>query len=113
MSNENLIEALDENIRRSREFVEMGKALSRLTDNKDFIRVVKEGYFEKESVRLVHLKADPSMESKERQESIVRQMDAIGAFSAYLRKVLIEADRAEQNIAADEVTREELLAEEG
>lgn len=111
MDTDELIRQLDSNIKLSTEFVELGKALDRLSSNKDFIKVVKQGYFEQEAIRLVHLKADPSMTAADRQASIVSQIDAIGAFSAFLRKVQFEAGQAARNIETDEFTREELLSE--
>ena len=80
MSTETL-EAIDRSIKQSQAIVELGSAVDRLRSNKDFKKIVIEGYFEKEAIRLVHLKADPSMQSAASQQSINQQMDAIGAFS--------------------------------
>ena len=112
MSNQAAIRQIDANIAESQKFVDLGKSLERLAANKDFIKVVKEAYFQGEAVRLVHLKMDEAMLTTERQASILRQIDAIGTFSAFLRNLEITASRAAQNIEADEQTREEILAEE-
>lgn len=111
MSNE-IIEAIDRNIRQARTALEEGNALERLRDNKDFKKVVLEGYFKDEAVRLVHLKADPSMQSDASQKSIVAQIDAIGSFSSYLTQTLQRGVMAGKQIESDEATREEILAEE-
>jgi hypothetical protein len=112
MSKQSLISGLEDNIRLSREFVALGASLKRLESNKDFLAVIKSGYFEKEAIRLVHLKADPSMQTPERQQSVISQIDAIGNLAGYFRTVVFNADQAERNIAADEQTVEELHNED-
>lgn len=106
---ENIIKELEDNISRAKEMVNTGKSIERLRNNPDFREVVLKGYFEREAIRLVHLKSDPSMQTPERQASIINQMDAIGNFSAYLNTGLIMADRAAQAIDADNATIAEIL----
>jgi hypothetical protein len=106
------IDAIERNIEKAKAEVEFGAALERLKANKDFKKVVLEGYFEKEAIRLVHLKADCNMQSPEMQRSIVQQMDAIGSFSEFLNVRLQRAGMATKQIEADEETRDEILAEE-
>ena len=57
MSNE-AINAIERDIKEARKHVELGDSLERLLNNRDFKKVIVEGYFEKEAARLVHLKAD-------------------------------------------------------
>lgn len=106
------IERIEANIREARETVKVSDALVRLRGNKDFKEVVLSGYFEKEAVRLVHLKADPSMESDTSQKSIIAQMDAIGCFSQYLTTVVQLGNLAHKQIHSDEAMVEELQMEE-
>lgn len=112
MSNTTL-EAIEANIKESRKAVELGEALERLQRNRDFRAVIGEGYFTKEAVRLVHLKADANMQSADQQKAIVSQMDAIGSLSLYFRTVTQQASLANKAIASDEATREEILEEGG
>jgi hypothetical protein len=111
MSNET-IQAIEENIKQAKKIAEVGESLDRLKANRDFKRVVIEGYFEQEAIRLVHLKSDPNLQSAEHQKSIMAQIDAIGAVSQYFGTVLHKASLARKAIAADEETRDEILAEE-
>jgi len=74
--------------------------------------IISEGYFEKEAIRLVHLKGDPSMQSAEYQVNIVKQMDAISALNQYFQTVFHRASLAEKAIESDEEARNEILAEE-
>tara|TARA_B100001559_G_scaffold315918_2_gene318643 strand:+ start:973 stop:1314 length:342 start_codon:yes stop_codon:yes gene_type:complete len=106
------IEQLDAAISSNRKTIEQGKALARLLVNKDFKEVILKGYFEREAVRLVHLRADPNMQSAESQASIIKQMDAISGLSDYLRVQEHLCEQATKQLAADEEFRAELAQEE-
>lgn len=107
------IKELEDNIKRATEMVNLGKAVDRLRNSPDFKEVILKGYFEREAVRLVHLKADPSMQTPERQASIISQMDSIGALSSHLNTIIVMADRAAQAIDADTTTMTEILEGDG
>jgi hypothetical protein len=106
---ENIIKDLEANIERAKELVKTGDSIERLRNNGDFKEVILKNYFEREAIRLVHLKADPSMQTPDRQASILLQMDAIGALSSFLNTGLVMADRAAQAIESDTETITELL----
>jgi len=105
------IDQLELNIQESKKNLELGEALSRLQKNSDFKLVMLSGFFEKEAVRLVHLKADPAFQTPERQAFIMTQIDAIGTVHQYFHTVAYQAAMAKRSIANDEETRSELLAE--
>lgn len=111
MSN-NTVQAIEENIRQAKLIVGTGDSLERLRQNRDFKAVILDGYFKQEAIRLVHLKADPAMQSPDMQKSIVAQMDAIGSLNQYFTAVYQQASIARKAIASDEETRDEILAEE-
>lgn len=113
MNNSQEIQAIELSMKRGQSLVDQGNALERLKTNKDFKKVILESYFEQEAIRLVHLKADPSMQTAEKQASIIKQMDAIGAVTQYFQTVLTLANMARKAMAADEEMRDELLAEGG
>jgi hypothetical protein len=112
MSNKEVTKALEASIQRAKESVELGKALERLLSNRDFRTVVKEGYFREEAVRLVHLRVDPAMQTPALQDSIVKQMDAIGALSQYFDVLSRQSAMAGRSIESDELTLEELYLED-
>lgn len=112
MSNAEQVTELEQNIKEARKIVDLSDSLLRLGSNRDFKKIILEGYFEREAVRLVHLKADPAMQTPDKQASIVAQIDAIGALSTYFRTLDFNARQARKAIAADEQTIEELAAEE-
>ena len=83
--NDNAIQEIDLNIKEAQKIVDLGASVQRLTANRDFKKVVIEMYFEKEAVRLVHLKANPAMQDKDRQGAIVKEIYAISAFYQFQR----------------------------
>lgn len=106
------IEQIENSIKEAKAIVEFGNSLERLRTNSDFKKVFLTGYFEKEAVRLVHLKADPRMQSPDSQKSILSQIDAIGSVSQFMTTALQMAHLASKQIESDEATRDEMLAEE-
>ena len=84
---EHQVEQIELNIQQAKQLVEMGDVLDRLTQNPDFTRVIDEGYLKNEAVRLVHLKAAPSMQSDEAQQAITKEIDGIGALLGYFRAI--------------------------
>lgn len=105
------LQQIELSISQARKLVDLGVSMERLTNNRDFKKVINEGYFEQEAIRLVHLKADPNMQSADAQKSIIGQMDAIGAFKQFIQLVSFKGDMANKALASDEQTRDELLAE--
>ena len=105
------IQAIESNINEAKKIADVGDCLERLRLNRDFKKVIMEGYFEKEAIRLVHLKADPKMQSPDSQKSILAQMDAIGSLNQYFYAVFAQAQIARKAIVSDEEARDELLAE--
>jgi cysteinyl-tRNA synthetase len=106
------IEQIELNIKQAKEMVALGNCLESLRNNKSFRKLIIEGYFEKEAVRLVHLKSDYNMQTEESQKSIDTQMFAIGSLSQYFNTIAHQAMLAEKAIEDDEATVQELLAEE-
>lgn len=107
MANE--LEELDKCIEQASVPVKLGDALKRLLNSKDFKQVVLEGYFKEEAIRLVHLKSASTMQSKENQDSIISQINAIGSFRQYLDMVQYKADLAAKSIESAEEAKEEYL----
>lgn len=106
------IETLEVTIEHAQKTVSRMKAMEKLTKNRDFKTIVLDGYFEQESIRLVHLKSDPNMQSPEAQTDILNQMNAIGTVRQYFNGVMQLGRMAEKAIAADQETLDELRAED-
>lgn len=85
--------------------------LMKLEKNRSFKKVILEGYFEKEAVRLVHLKADPEFQTEERQAELMKAIDAIGSLRNFFRAVYQIGRMAEKAKADHEEARNEIMAE--
>jgi hypothetical protein len=109
--NEITLQELEANIKSAKEAIELGSALERLYSNRDFKKIVLTGYFEKEAVRLVHLKAAAESIDLAVQKSIVDKIDAIGTFSNYLKDITLMSGLAGKTASADEQTRNDILFE--
>ena len=105
------IETVEVSMDQAKEAIEKMRALERLTDNKDFKKIMLEGYFEKEPVRLCLLKAEPQMQTPEYQDSIIKQIDAIGSVRSYLHLVMQMGRMAQKELESLEETHSEMLQE--
>jgi hypothetical protein len=103
---------IERQIKDSQEDLEMGKALQRLKMNPDFKRLILEGYLTEEAVRLVHLKANPSMAAPDKQVATIRDIDAIGSFYQFLHVVGFKGRQAETSIEQAEQARQEIQEED-
>lgn len=103
------IAELDRSIADNTEPVELMNALARLEKNPDFKKLIGQGYFRDEAVRLVHLKADLSRQTPESQAAIIRQMDSIGNLADYFNTVRQQGSMAAKTIEDAETDRIELL----
>lgn len=112
MTTDEQLQQIEITIETAKEAVAMAKALDELTRNRNFKKLITEGYFEKESVRAVMLKADPEMQSPEAQADLNKTIDSIGELRQYFVKVNQLGRQAQAAINANEEAREEILAEE-
>lgn len=111
MNNSVAVKEIEKDIQQATELVESGKALERLRSNRDFKNIIVANYLEQECIRLVLLKADPNFQSVEKQASLMKQLDAIGALNQYFQAVYAKAAVAEKSLEAYEQEREHLIAE--
>lgn len=105
------LQQLDLNIQNSKKQIDLGECLERLSQNRDFKKLILEDYFREEAIRLVSLRGDPNMQTPDKQASVLAQIDAMSAFQAYLRKVSKMAEMAKSSVEADETTAEEIRRE--
>lgn len=109
--NSALLRQVEQTIQQQQKLIALGESLERLKNNQDFRKLIMEGYFVDEAVRLVHLKADPGFQSVDAQKSIDLQILSVGSLSQYLNVVRATAEMASKTVADCELTREELLQE--
>lgn len=108
MSNEDQINAIERTVKEAKEQKALGSALERLMSNRDFLKVIKQGYFTDEAVRLVHARGDSACQTPEKQEAILRQIDAISNLSQFFKAIEFTAGLADKSIEDSEAVLEEL-----
>lgn len=111
MSNEQTLAQLDRDSKAIKPAIELGNALEKLRNNRDFNKLIVDGYLKDEAIRLVHLKADPNMQSPEVQASITRDIDAIGTLNQFFVITDQRARIAGKQMSDIEDMRAEVLAE--
>ena len=111
MNTNEAVETIELSIKQAQVYVDKMDSIYSLIKNKDFIRVIEEGYFKEEASRLVLLKADPSMQKPDDQAMINKSIDAIGYFRQYLHNTIQMGRMMEKSMLDDQETREQLLAE--
>ena len=105
------IQQVEESIRQSREILDLANSLARLKHNSDFRKVMVQGFFKDEAVRLVQEKQNPDKQSPEEQKLLMTQIDSIGSLYQYFRKIETQAEIAGRSLEIDEQTLQELHAE--
>lgn len=100
------------NIDEAKEAISNMESVIELHNNRHFKKIVDEGYFQQEAARLVLALADANLQSEEHQQDLNKAIRAVGEFRNYLGAIIQLGRTAENALAADEQTREELLAEE-
>lgn len=85
-------------LQEAKEIREKGKAFDRLIENKDFINVVSEGYFEKEAIRLTYLLSDPAMDTPEHQDKLLQELKAIASVRQYFMHIRRQGQMAANTI---------------
>ena len=109
MTNEQQLKELERDEKIAKVNVDLGNALDSLRTNRHFNKIIVEGYFKEEAIRLVHLKADPAMQCPEKQAAILREMDAIGSLASYLTVIDQRARMAGKQLKDIEVARTDIL----
>jgi hypothetical protein len=111
MSNDQ-IEQIELNIEDAKQVVARKRAVEALLKNPSFKKVITEGYFKEEASRLVLLKADMNYQTEESQTQIDKSIIGIGYLRQYLSSLMQLGTMAENAIASDEATLQELLTEQ-
>lgn len=94
--------------------VKLGEALQRLQSNRDFKKIVIEGYFEKEAIRLVHSLNDPNvMHNASIKEAHTMDMHAISCLRQYFHGIRQKAEAMEVTLADSRQELERIRGEEG
>ena len=99
-------------IQEAKKQIDRKNALVRLSNNKEYKEIFLDGYFKEFAIQQVMLKSEPAQQDAKNQEIIVKNIDGIGALRTHLQSIMALGYRSEEALRDDEITREELLAEE-
>lgn len=98
------IETIELSIEEAKKVVRQGEMLDKLMGNREFKKIVLEGYFQDEAVRCVQAYGDPNL--GEYREEILKDISGIGSFQQYLHKVRMTAQMMRQQLSDLEEERE-------
>lgn len=104
------IQEIEVTIKELKEVVERKNAVNRLLGNRDFKKLIMEGYFKDEAARLVGLLGEQA--AAQYREEIIRSMDGIAQFKAHLRTVRQIGEAAASELAHHEQALEDLRNED-
>ena len=113
MTTEQDIQEVELTIKQAEKHQKDKQALLRLMSNPDFNLVITQGYFEDESVRLVHAMSEPRFSSTEGQILLTRQMQGIAEFRDYLRNIRLLGDQMDAAINEHTQALNDLNMQEG
>jgi hypothetical protein len=108
---QNEVEQLEISIEEAKSQIEDVRLLEQLYENGAFQKIVVDGFFKEEAIRLVHLRGDPNMQSPERQASILNDIDGIGVLKSYFSKVYQMGMLATTALDEDRISLDELREE--
>jgi hypothetical protein len=106
------VEQVRISIEQKKSMIELGDAVTRISKNRDWKKLVDAEFFDSEPKRLVSLLAHPGMQDEASQVEIRNQMLAIAYFRQYLARTEMFAEQARASLPADQQTEVELLEED-
>ena len=109
---EEQLEQIEIDIATAQEHADRADALQRLHENKDFRKIVLEGFFKDEASRVVLLKADPNVQGDSEQKHIDRIITSIGGLRQYFGTIYQMGNMAHRALEEHKATREEILQEQ-
>lgn len=115
-SREEQLEEIEVSDKRAKEFISKANALENLYKNKDFKKVILEGYFEKEASRVVMLRAEPNqlaghMSDEQNLKMIDDKIVGIGELRQYFKAIFAIANQMRKALEDNEDARNSILEE--
>ena len=110
MSNEKELEV---SIEEAKAVIEKKRLLEKLMSNREFKKVILDGYFKEEAIRLVGVSADPNPQLVQSRDQIQLEIQGISLLRNYLRTIMQFGEIAEREVAAFEEELENTRTMEG
>lgn len=104
------VHEIELSIEHANELIERKAMVNKLMSNREFKKIVLEGYFKEEAIRMVALVAEPSM--KDHKEDILKSMESISCFQQHLRTIVQMGTVAETEMLDYEQTLDEARNDE-
>lgn len=112
MVNENLVQALENHLSATKEKVDQANLARKLAGNRDFRKLILEGFCRDDAARLVAESADPVLDVQQRADALA-MAQAGGHLKRYLSMMIQQGMTAEREIGEIELELEEARAEAG
>lgn len=106
------IEKVELSIEEAKKMVDRRDIALRLADNRDFKKLVIEGYFKDEAARLTGLLGERGDNLPFTKEMIVSDLEAIASFQRFMRLIVMQGDIMEKEIEVNSEALEHMRAEE-
>lgn len=103
------IEALEQQLSDSRLLVEHRELVLKLSENREFRKVILEGFCEKECARYARASGDPQLTPEQRADALA-MAQAAGHLKRYLSVQVVVGNTAANTIPEIEATIEEMRA---
>ncbi len=103
---------IDLEIEEAKSAISLMEAVERLSKNRDFKRVIENGFFRDEASRVALLKADFQMSGENHQKVLNNRLTGIGECHQYLCNITTLGLMAQKALNEAEDVRDEVLAEE-
>lgn len=105
------IREIELSMEEARKIVDRGEMAQKLASNREFKKLVLEGYFVEEASRLALLWSDPNIPEDVRK-FVERDLLGVGAFKRYLSTLVLMGQNAQHELRDLSETRDEIRQEE-
>lgn len=109
---DNILEQIEESNKRSQVQVDLLDSLVALQKNKDFNKVINEGYLLHEAANKVRCLASPALQGEQEQKEIMNALQGIGHLAQYFSAIYNMGNAAAKSIKDADEYREQLLSGE-
>lgn len=100
------IEQIEISMEQTKELIRRKEMAMKLSSNREFKKLILEGYFQDEAARLVSISASPNM--TEHRDEIFESITAISHFRQYMQNIVRMGETAEYELAEQRETLTEL-----
>jgi hypothetical protein len=106
------LQQLETGLEEAKKIIAFRDAILKLTENREFKRVVREEFFERDCARYARESADPSLTDRQRADALA-MAQAAGHFKRWLSIQLNMGNAAAEQMVEIEAAIDEVRAEEG